>query len=91
MGKMHDEKKIRGRHRKEKESRSGEQRMTEGKEGAAEGKMKIETDGKQNGGAVANTTSSALAALNTNRPFLTSLQCKSESARFPAGDPPSST
>ena len=85
-GEMHDEKKIRGRNRKDK-SRSDEQRRTEGKEEAAEGKMKIETDGKKNGRAVANTTSSTLAAPNTNHPFLTALQCKNESARFPPGDP----
>ena len=49
--------------------------------------MKIETDGKKNGRAVANTTSRTLAAPNTNHPFLTALQCKNESARFPPGDP----
>lgn len=39
-----------------------------------------------NGGAVANTTSSVVAAPATNHPFLTALQCDSELATFPSGD-----
>ena len=67
-GEMRDEKKIRGRKRKEKQSRPDDQRTTEGKDGAAEGKMMTETEGKKNGGAVANTTSSVVA-FAINHPF----------------------